>query len=374
MHGGSAHHAGAPLRLSPRQEAFWLADALFPDAPCNHVVVRLVVEGALDEARCAGAFTAVVAANDACRFAFDPAGGPLLRPSPVAPALVTADVADDAAAARWRSVVLRPRFGVGEPLSRTALLRSGPQRREFVLVQHHVVTDSSSCLVFVERLASAYAGDAVGATGAPLRNRDGAHARTLGLLMAIVPNRVAVAPPTTMRALLADVQAEVARVRPHRGWTVPARQARCDVMLNVHPAAPTSFAGLPCRYEPTLPAILDANGAFAAAARPWSARESITVQAHRHGAGPYEVSLDANCGLFDAELATRALGRLTALLELGRRDSDARVGELAILGDDDARCAVPRRPRRRRRRTAHRRRQLPRGGASRADAALPPIR
>jgi hypothetical protein len=155
---------------------------------------------------------------------------------------------------------------------------------------------------------------------------------------------------------------------------VPARQARCDVVLNVHPAAPTSFVGLPCRYEPTLPAILDANGAFAAAARPWSARESITVQAHRHGAGPYDVSLDANCGLFDAELATRALGHLTALLELGRRDSDARVGELAILGDDEARRAVPRRPRRRRRRTAHRRRQLPRGGASRADAALPRIR
>jgi hypothetical protein len=278
MHGGSAHHAGAPLRLSPRQEASRLADALFPDAPCNHVVVRLVVEGALDEACCAGAFAAVVAANDACRFAVDPDGGPLLRPSPVAPALVTADVADDDAAARRRSVFLRPRFGVGEPLSRTALLRSGPQRREFVLVQHHVVTDSSSCLVFVERLASAYAGDAVGATGAPLRNRDGAHARTLGLLMAIVPNRVAVAPPPTMRALLADVQAEVARV--------PARQARCDVVLNVHSAAPTSFAGLPCRYEPTLPAILDANGAFAAAARPWSARESITVQAHRHGAAP----------------------------------------------------------------------------------------
>jgi hypothetical protein len=61
------------LRLSPRQEASRLADALFPVAPCNHVVVRLVVEGALDEACCAGAFAAVVAANDACRFAVDSA-------------------------------------------------------------------------------------------------------------------------------------------------------------------------------------------------------------------------------------------------------------------------------------------------------------
>ena len=152
MQFGSAQSTVAPLRLTPRQEAFWLEDALFPDAPCNHVVVRLAIDGPLDEARFAAAFAALVAANDAFHLAFDPAGGPRLADLAAAPTLTTADVVDDDAAGRWRSAFLRPRFAVGAPLWRAALLRRGATRREFVLAQHHVVTDSASCLLLVEQL------------------------------------------------------------------------------------------------------------------------------------------------------------------------------------------------------------------------------
>ena len=436
-------HDGATLRMTPRQEAFWLEDALFPAVPCNHVVVRLVIDGDLDAARFAAAFAKVVEANDAMRLAFDPAGGPQLRPVAAAPDLAQAAAVDADDATRWRRAFLQPRFRVGEPLWRAALLRLGAARHEFVLAQHHVVTDSRSCLLFVEQLAAAYAGavpavsassfgaamaaqrrwldggeaaaaadfwrerladspppcrlygrDPAGKTaatrrvtvalpaettaalaaraagaspaqwfaaatlawlqrvgegeefvvGVPLLNREPAHERTLGLLMEIVPNRVAVAPTATMRELLGAVQAEVARVRPHRRWTVPARQARCDVLLNVHPEAPTRFAGLPCRYELTTPPNLAAADDFAGASGPWAAREAVTVQVHRHGDGPYEVSLDANGGMFDAALVARGLGHLVALLVAGLRDPDATIAAASILGAEEARLAAPRRP------------------------------
>jgi hypothetical protein len=186
--------------------------------------------------------------------------------------------------------------------------------------------------------------------GVPLLNRSARFAVTPGLLMEVVPNRLRVELTDSFAAVLAKAKAEAGLVRPHRRQSLSVRDAQYEVLLNVHPTAPSGFAGMSATYELTTPLNVLPGDAFDADVSPWSRREALTVQVHQHGEGaPYEVSFDVNRRLFGIDLPGRALAHFVTLLEHAVADPDLAVGrtdiltppERALLGLDSALLPAP---------------------------------
>jgi amino acid adenylation domain-containing protein len=437
----------ANLPISRRQEAILVDHALFPGVPANQVLLRLSIPDGLNEARFLEAFATVVALHEAFRFTVTQTEtGFQAQVNPVMPlpalAVVDLRASDDARAAenRWLDDFCRKPLDFGSLLWRAALLRLNDQHYVFYLDQHHVITDSQSCLLLVDALEKAYQaqplppvgsftadlmgnaayaaspaaaaaeefwskhlagtppsprlygrdpaakgpltyrvtqsvdsafvkdldGGRLGASpaqlltaafagwmrrvgdsedfvfGLPLLNRALTQTRTVGLLMEVCPFRMQATERDSFADLVARVKTEESACREPRRLVPHSRQARYDALLNVHPASPTHFAGLPLAYELTTPlnvikAQLTADGAM-----PWFAREALTLHSHPIGADEgLQLSLDVNRGLFTEVQAKRALDHFITFLRQCLAHPDRPTGEHSILGLEELRLLLP---------------------------------
>ena len=170
--------------------------------------------------------------------------------------------------------------------------------------------------------------------GVPLLNRPAEFERTAGLLMEILPVRIAAGSDDTFDGLLRKVRKEFAATSPHRGHSVSARTAGYDVLLNYRTTTPSSFADLPATYEPTTPLnILDELDGDTAPSGRWVGREALSVNIeHAGNDGEFVVSFDFNRGVWpdDAE-RVRAVEHFLQLLQAFVDDRGADIDAVELL-------------------------------------------
>lgn len=152
--------------LTRRQLRAWLGHRARPAATLWNLAVRMPIAGDLEPERWEAAFAAVVAASDALRSRFDEVdGAPRRLVEPLGPIRVArvdlSDAPDPTRAAReWmdrRCALPRPLAG---PLYEAALLRLGPARWEWFLLQDHLITDGVALEIIARTVAELYAGPA----------------------------------------------------------------------------------------------------------------------------------------------------------------------------------------------------------------------
>src|SRR5206468_8344587 len=132
--------------------------------------------------------------------------------------------------------------------------------------------------------------------------------------------------------VLAAVQAEEERVRPHRRHPLTAREARYAAILDVHEPTPDSFDGMPASFEVTTALALATDDQFPDDESPWGQREALTLDVLDRGAGkPYLVEVNGNARLLGRARVERALAHLVALLERGVEDPSVAVGAVDLL-------------------------------------------
>lgn len=154
---------GAPLPVSPAQRALYLVEQLHPGTSMNNVPVAVRFDGPLDVPRLGVAVGRVLARHEALRTVFvagaPPESEPRQRIMPPVVDLPVTPLDDEAAVAGLiREWVNEPFDPTGGPLTRTRLIRLGPERHVLVLVMHQLVTDGPSVQLFFDDLAVAYDG------------------------------------------------------------------------------------------------------------------------------------------------------------------------------------------------------------------------
>jgi amino acid adenylation domain-containing protein len=163
---------GGPLPLSPAQQALWFLDQLEPGSAAYNTSQAVELDGRLDVAALAAAFTATARRHEILRSRF-PAirGAPLLTISPPSPVpLPVVDLRGLPPARREEEVrrvtdeaVWRPFDLSNGPLLSARLLRLAEDRHRVILSLHHIVCDAWSVGVLMREIAAHYS--AVGAAG-----------------------------------------------------------------------------------------------------------------------------------------------------------------------------------------------------------------
>lgn len=118
--------------------------------------------GPLDEAALAAATREVIARHPLLASAFVERDGlPVRIAAAVPPHLAVMDMQDDPDSARAieRAEIVRPFDLAHGPLLRCTLMRLAPQRARLLVVAHHLVFDGQSTSIFIDDLATAYAGE-----------------------------------------------------------------------------------------------------------------------------------------------------------------------------------------------------------------------
>lgn len=174
--------------------------------------------------------------------------------------------------------------------------------------------------------------------GVPLRNRGPEEADAAGLFMEVCPNRIEVRESESFSELMARLDAHHDEVRPHRNATVAPRAAGYDVLVNHHPAFPTHFGKLPCRFEVTTPLnLISELGPGWPQERAVGQSEALSIHAHRRGDN-YELVFDFNGTLWsDVGLRERVPTHFTRLLEHLVLGHEGPIGSFDILADDERR-------------------------------------
>jgi amino acid adenylation domain-containing protein len=146
------HPVAGDGALAPNQHALWLHHQLDPADPTYHLPTVLRLTGPLDVAALRSALDQLVVRHDALRASV--VSGPRLRIGPPVPfpfeeCAADADLAD---------LIGRPFDLTTAPLARAALVRSGPERHDLVLVVHHLVGDDWTERILLRELGQLYSG------------------------------------------------------------------------------------------------------------------------------------------------------------------------------------------------------------------------
>ena len=162
----------AASNLTRSQYLIWLGQKLAPASPLYNMIFETRLEGPLDADAFASAWDIVVANNEALRAIIEERGGVprWVCPPQASTSLVRIafDHEHDPAAAyeAWLAADKTKPFDLARGLTRSILIRLGPEEHVWFLNQHHLVTDAWSCTLIRRRLAGAYARLTGAATGA----------------------------------------------------------------------------------------------------------------------------------------------------------------------------------------------------------------
>ncbi len=150
------------LPVSFAQRWMWLLDQFDPEGPEYLVPWRVPISGPLDRAALVAAWDTVIERHEALRTSFRSVDGQPVQI--VAPARVPMEVVDltaepdpaGAANSRADELIRTPfRLDAGPPL-RAALLCTGPEQAELIIVTHHIMADGWSSGLLFGDLTSAY--------------------------------------------------------------------------------------------------------------------------------------------------------------------------------------------------------------------------
>ncbi len=162
---GRAARDGDLLPASFAQQRLWLAHRLAGGGAAYNMPLALRLEGRLDPAALAAAFTALAGRQESLRTTFhEVAGEPWQRIAPPAPVpLPWIDLGDlsaaaaDAETARLAREAARLPFELSRgPLLRLALLRRGDRDHVLLIVLHHIVGDAWSMGILITELSELY--------------------------------------------------------------------------------------------------------------------------------------------------------------------------------------------------------------------------
>ena len=176
-------------------------------------------------------------------------------------------------------------------------------------------------------------GNGTVALGVPVLNRTLKDARTAGLLMEVVPNRLAVDPASSLRDLAGAVGAFARASRPHRHHIVSGARSGHRAILNYYPPAPDNFAGRPAHIVITTALELQENECMRPALD--GPGLSVVVSSDRSGR-PYEIAFDFDAVRWpDPALHQRFAAHFMAVLHAFVDDPDSMVGAIEIVTEEE---------------------------------------
>jgi amino acid adenylation domain-containing protein len=155
---------GGPLAPSFAQERLWVMDRLSPGNPVYNVSQALDLDGPLDEAALARAFSEVVRRHEVLRSRFETVQGrPMIVATEETFFLPVVEVRGLPAEADRlaREDARRPFDLLRGPLLRATLLRTGEESRRLLLAMHHAVCDDGSLGVLVREIGALYRGESL---------------------------------------------------------------------------------------------------------------------------------------------------------------------------------------------------------------------
>jgi amino acid adenylation domain-containing protein len=155
---------GGPLAPSFAQERLWVMDRLSPGNPVYNVSQALDLDGPLDEAALARAFSEVIRRQEALRSRFETVQGrPMIVATEETFFLPVVDVRGLPAEADRlaREDARRPFDLLRGPLLRATLLRTGEESRRLLLAVHHAVCDDGALGVLVREIGALYRGESL---------------------------------------------------------------------------------------------------------------------------------------------------------------------------------------------------------------------
>ncbi len=145
------------LNLTAAQRLVWLGQRLNPDTPLYNMALRFDLPPDLDVARFSTAWEALSAECEVLRFGLDDnVVNPALVDVGASPTTIHRDVSQAEVDELVSAAVIKP-FGSMENLTRSLLVRLSDSTWQWILVQHHLVTDLASFFIIQKHLASLYA-------------------------------------------------------------------------------------------------------------------------------------------------------------------------------------------------------------------------
>src|SRR5690606_35692244 len=153
----------ADTGLTRNQFLMWLGQEAAPDQPLFNELTIFVLDGAIDPERFDRAFRSVLDEVDALRSRVRRVQG---RPEvEIAPRLdyrcplvdLSGEPDPDAALDRWARAEVDRVLDLSVRPFESTLLRLGPQRYAWGLLQHHLFSDATSMALLYERVADRYA-------------------------------------------------------------------------------------------------------------------------------------------------------------------------------------------------------------------------
>jgi amino acid adenylation domain-containing protein len=155
-------------RLSFAQRRLWFLEQLEPGTAAYNVPGEVHLIGPLDVARLTEAFETILQRHEVLRTVYSmQAGEPVQRVGAPSPAqrgrdgegvLPVIDISAEDADRRAAEEARRPFDLAQGPIVRAALLRLGPEEHQLLVTFHHIASDGWSLDLFLDELASLYAG------------------------------------------------------------------------------------------------------------------------------------------------------------------------------------------------------------------------
>ncbi|MBP2330543.1 hypothetical protein JOF56_010928 [Kibdelosporangium banguiense] len=149
---------GAPLPVSPAQRALYLVEQLYPGTSMHNVPVAVQFDGPLDVPRLETSIGRVLERHEALRTTFPPEPESHQQIMPPVVDLPVTELDEVPARQQIQDWANEPFDLADGPLTRTRLIRLGPERHVLVVVMHQLITDGPSIQLFFDELADAYAG------------------------------------------------------------------------------------------------------------------------------------------------------------------------------------------------------------------------
>jgi amino acid adenylation domain-containing protein len=152
---------GEPPPLSFAQRRLWFLEQLEPGTAAYNVPGEVRLAGPLDVSRLTESFQEIPRRHEVLRTVYSmQAGEPVQSPGPAAVELPVIDLSGTPAEADRRAAeeARRPFDLARGPVCRAALLRLGPEDHRLLVTFHHIASDGWSLDLFLDELASLYAG------------------------------------------------------------------------------------------------------------------------------------------------------------------------------------------------------------------------
>ncbi|AVM22674.1 non-ribosomal peptide synthetase [Bacillus pumilus] len=149
--------------VSPAQRRLYILQTLEPDSTNYHIPIVLTLEGTLEYQRLKSAFDQLIQTHEILRTSFHMNGEHIVQRVNEWTAfdIPVHDIKEEEAEA-FLSERQTPFDLTAAPLLRAQLLKVRENRHLLVLEAHHLITDGSSMKTFIQDLAKAYDGEALG--------------------------------------------------------------------------------------------------------------------------------------------------------------------------------------------------------------------